>query len=119
MGLLTESSGSMSLFSNRESRNLFSSENSGEQMLQGTHSWGGVKNDVSPLNIGINHDFNNLLNLSSGNGTALPPLRGRAATEPNWFGGGNIDPRLVSRIDPEHNGDSMNHTACIFPTQVD
>jgi len=76
-------------------------------MLQGTHSWGGVKNDVSPLNIGINHDFNNLLNLSSGNGTALPPLRGRAATEPNWFGGGNIDPRLVSRIDPEHNGDSM------------
>lgn len=103
--LLTESSGSMSLFSNKESRNLFSTGNTGGRMLLGTHSWGGAENDAAHSNMGINHDFSNLLNLPSGNGTTLPPLRGRAATEPNWFGGGNDDPRLVSRIDPEHNGD--------------
>jgi len=95
--LLPESSGSMSLFSSGESRNLFPSENSGERMLLGTHSWGGAEDDTAHSSMGISHDFSNLLNLSN-----LPALRGRAATEPAWFGG--IDPLFVSRIDPEHNG---------------
>mmetsp|Transcript_13862 Transcript_13862/g.26426 ORF Transcript_13862/g.26426 Transcript_13862/m.26426 type:complete len:963 (+) Transcript_13862:1222-4110(+) len=99
--LLPESSGSMSLFSSGESggRNLFSSEIP-DRMLLGTHSWGGTGEglDATPhSDMGISHDFSNLLNLSNG-----PALRGRAATEPAWFGG--IDPFLVSRIDPEHNG---------------
>jgi len=103
--LLPDGSGSTSLFSSAESRSLFPSENSGERMVLGTHSWGGAEDDMaSPSLSGISHDFSNLLNLSGNpSGNNLPPLRGRAATEPVWFGGN--DPLLVSRIDPEHNGE--------------
>lgn len=108
-GIMPESSGSMSLFSSGESQNIFSTERSGERMLLGTHSWGGAEDDASHSNMGLSHDFSNLLNLSGGNlasanDAGLPPLRGRAATEPVWFGGN--DPLLVSRIDPEHNGEA-------------
>merc|ERR1719416_351903 len=111
-GLMPEtSSGSMSLFSSGEntnnmvSRNIFSAEDNhsnNERMLLGTHSWGGIEgDDASYSNGGLSHDFGNLLNLSGDN---LAPLRGRAATEPVWFGGN--DPLLVSRIDPEHDGEA-------------
>lgn len=101
--ILAESTGSMSLFSSGDSRNLFTTEkDSGERVLLGTQSWGGADDDVSNAHLGLSHDFSSLLNLSGGNqGT---PLRGRAATEPAWLFGGH-DPHLVSRIDPEHNGE--------------
>lgn len=97
--LMQESSGSASFYSSGESRNIFTTERGGDRMLLGTHSWGGAEDDASQSNtIGLSHDFGNLLNLDNG-----PALRGRAATEPSWFGGN--DPLLVSRIDPEHNAD--------------
>lgn len=105
--LLQENSGSLSLFSGAEpagGRNLFSAESSSERMLLGTQSWAGAIEDENggahhSDGAGISHDFSNLLSLSGG-----PALRGRAATEPAWFGG--IDPFLVSRIDPEHKGEA-------------
>eukprot|EP00571_Detonula_confervacea_P002349 CAMPEP_0172311580 /NCGR_PEP_ID=MMETSP1058-20130122/15184_1 /TAXON_ID=83371 /ORGANISM="Detonula confervacea, Strain CCMP 353" /LENGTH=838 /DNA_ID=CAMNT_0013024809 /DNA_START=208 /DNA_END=2724 /DNA_ORIENTATION=- len=101
-GLLPESSGSASLFSSVESGNIFSTENSRERMLLGTHSWGGGEDETAHSHMGLSHDFSNLLNLSGSNHG--PALRGRAATEPVWFGGN--DPLLVSRIDPEHNAET-------------
>eukprot|EP00578_Thalassiosira_sp_NH16_P007462 CAMPEP_0181109834 /NCGR_PEP_ID=MMETSP1071-20121207/18387_1 /TAXON_ID=35127 /ORGANISM="Thalassiosira sp., Strain NH16" /LENGTH=936 /DNA_ID=CAMNT_0023193555 /DNA_START=179 /DNA_END=2989 /DNA_ORIENTATION=- len=105
-GLLPESSGSMSLFSSGESRNIFSAENSGERILMGTHSWGGTEDETTHSNMCLGHDFGNLLNLSGGGNYGGQPARGRAATEPVWFGGNDRnDPQLVSRIDPEHNAE--------------
>ena len=97
---LTESSGSASLFSSGESHNIFSTEkSSGDRMLLGTQSWGGADDEAS-TNMGLSHDFSNLLKFADGDGA--PPARGRAATEPVWLGGGND---FVSRIDPEHNAE--------------
>ena len=96
---LTGSSGSASLFSSAESHNIFSTEkSSGDRMLLGTQSWGGADDEAS-TNMGLSHDFSNLLNFADGEGA--PPARGRAATEPVWLGGND----LVSRIDPEHNAE--------------
>ncbi|KAL3767890.1 hypothetical protein ACHAW5_010133 [Stephanodiscus triporus] len=81
-GLMQESSVGMSLFSSGfESKNIFTC-NSGDRMSVGTHSWGGSED--GPPQDGLSDDFSYLLNLSGFNG---PPLRGRAATEPVWFGG--------------------------------
>lgn len=72
---LPETSGSnMPLFASGEPRNIFS-----PKTLLETHSWG----------FGLGHNL-------WVNG---PALRGRAATDPVWFGGN--DSILVSRIDPQ------------------
>lgn len=93
--LLPETSGSMPLFSSGESRNIFS-----PKTLLETHSWGGGSDDgTTHSTLGLTHDFSNLWNTPSDNNG--PALRGRAATEPSWFGGN--DSLLVSRIDPELN----------------
>ena len=91
--ILPEASGSRtSLFSGGESRDIFS-----PKVLLETHSWGGGSEDGTVHStLGLSHDFSNLWNLPIDNG---PALRGRAATEPVWFGGN--DSLLVSRIDPE------------------
>ncbi len=82
---LPETSGSnMPMFASADSRNIFSPET----MLE-SHSWG----------FGLSH---NLWNTPGDNG---PALRGRAATEPVWFGGN--DSLLVSRIDPEVEADTF------------
>ncbi|KAL7542054.1 hypothetical protein ACHAWF_007078, partial [Thalassiosira exigua] len=100
--LLARGAGGTSLFSGSESRHIFPPENSGgDRLLLGTHSWGGAEDDFSQPDVpGLSHDFGNVLNLSGDN---LPALRGRAATEPAWFGGNELP--FVSRIDPEHDGD--------------
>jgi hypothetical protein len=89
-------------------------------MLMGTLSWGGGEDETNHSNMGLSHDFSNLLNLSGGDAYGgQPALRGRAATEP-WggFGGGN-DPLLVSRIDPEHNAGDQRKTPPRVSSLVD
>ncbi len=90
---LPETLGSnMPLFASSETRNIFS-----PKTLLETHSWGNGSDDGTVHStFGLSHDFSNLWNMPSDNG---PALRGRAATEPVWFGGN--DSLLVSRIDPE------------------
>lgn len=93
--LLPESSGSVSLFLSGETSKPVSHEDSGERMLLGALSWGGgTEDDTAQSNMGLSHDFGNVLNIGG------PALRGRAATEPAWFG--SNEPHLVSRQDPEH-----------------
>jgi hypothetical protein len=94
--IITESSGSGSLFSNPSQKSFFSSNNdySNERMLSVTNSWGGeVGGDYESSSFGFSQEFNNLL-IGDANG---PALRGRAQTAP-CFG----EHPFVSQLDPEH-----------------
>lgn len=89
--MVTESSGSGSLFSRGPSQKSAFSSNY-DRMLSATNSWGGevsVGEDNSSW-FGFSQEFNNLLIGNEG-----PALRGRAQTAP--------DRAFTSQLDPEHN----------------
>lgn len=100
--IVTESSGSGSIFSSGPSQKSFfsSSEYNNDRMLSMTNSWGGeVSVGEDTTSFGFSQEFNNLL--IGGDG---PALRGRAQTAP-CFGENHA---LGSKLDPEHRLEESN-----------
>ena len=104
--MVTESSGSGSLFSSGPSQKSVFSSNY-DRMLSATNSWGGEVSvgEENSSWFGFSQEFNNLLIGNDG-----PALRGRAQTAP--------DRAFISQLDPEHNFEetgSRHESAPVMP----